>query len=303
MVALAIIAVAVGLTGIASGQTISSPMDGQTPTLNKGIPKDVQDVKVEQRLGNQVSSKLRLTNADGAKIKTGDFFDGSKPVIVTLNYSNCPMLCNVQLNQLVISLQQLDLRLGEDFRMLSVSIDPTEPTSKIRETKTKYVDLLPAQPGAEEGWAFCTADQPVITELARTFGFQYNYDPDTKEFYHPAMLAFVSPDGVITRYSLGVDFPTEQLRLSLLEAGKGTVGTAVDQVLLWCYSYDPEKNRYVSQAWVMMRVGGAATVLAVLGCLIPFWIGNKGQPQSATETEQTSGTPDQSAATTEQENT
>lgn len=260
---------------LAIAQSISGPMDGEVSTLNDGVPKDVENVTVTQRLGESVPLTLDLVDSLGRKVKTARFFDGTMPVIVTLNYSNCPMLCNVQLNQLAVSLKELDLRINEDFRLLSVSIDPREPTEKVRETKAKYVAQLPTQPGAEQGWAFCTANQATITKLAKAFGFQYTYDKKTKEYYHPAMLAFVSPDGVITRYSLGVDFPTDQLRLSLLDAGQGNVGGVVDQVLLWCYSYDSEKNRYVAQAWTMMRLGGLLTVGLMLATLTPFWVGRK----------------------------
>ncbi len=251
-------------------------------SLNDGIPREVENVTVEQKLGGQVPLNLPLTDSLGRRVKTGYFIDGKKPTIITLNYSSCPMLCNVQLNQLTKSLGELDLQIGRDFQILSVSIDPKETTETIRKTKRNYVDqLVLQQPAADQGWEFCTAQQPIITRLADVLGFQYTYDRKSGEYYHPAMLAFVSPEGVITRYSLAVAFEPEDLRKALVEAGEGTVGTPVDQLILWCFSYDPTSNSYVPQAWRIMRLGGAATVGLMLACLAPYWIGRKRQPPPA----------------------
>ncbi|TWT80973.1 hypothetical protein CA13_24200 [Planctomycetes bacterium CA13] len=247
--------------------------------LNNSLPPEAVGITVEQKLGGIIPLDLPLTDALGHKVTTGDFLDGKKPVIVTLNYSDCPMLCNVQLNALTKSLNELELQIGEDFRILTVSIDPTEPTEKIRNTKNNYVGQLTAQPGAEDGWEFCTADQGVITRLADILGFRYRYDAVNKQYNHPAMLAFVSPEGVISRYSLSIEFPPEQLKLALVEAGEGTVGSPVDQFILWCYSYDSDSNSYTPQAWKLMRLGGAVTIGLMLACLAPYWFGRKRQPK------------------------
>lgn len=252
--------------------------------LNDGVPREVQNVTVEQKLGDRVPLNLPLTDSLGRRVKTGYYIDGKKPTIVTLNYSNCPMLCNVQLNQLTQSLGKLDLKIGEDFQILTVSIDPRETTQTIRSTKEKYVEqLIKDQPGVEEGWEFCTAQQPIITRLADVLGFRYTYDRKSGEYYHPAMLAFISPDGVITRYSLAVAFEPADLSKAIIEAGDGTVGTAVDQLILWCFSYDPNSNSYVPQAWRIMRLAAAATIGLMLACLAPYWIGRKGLPQPITD--------------------
>lgn len=258
----------------------SSLQPGDGVLLNDSVPREVENVTVDQNLGAQVPLNLPLTDSLGRRVKTGYYIDGKKPTIITLNYSNCPMLCNVQLNQLTQSLAKLDLKIGEDFQILTVSIDPKETTETARATKEKYVEqLLREQPGADEGWEFCTAQQPIITRLADILGFRYRYDRRTKEYYHPAMLAFVSPDGVITRYSLAVSFEPADLKKALVEAGEGTVGSAVDQIILWCFSYDPTSNSYVPQAWRIMRLAAAGTVGVMLACLAPFWIGRKRFPQ------------------------
>lgn len=254
--------------------------EGAAVSLNTGVPKQVENVTVEQKLGGQIQLNLPMTDSVGRRVKTGYFIDGTKPTIITLNYSNCPMLCSVQLDQLTKSLAELDLQIGRDFQMLTVSIDPNEKPEAAAKTKAKYVDMLVrTQPTVEDGWAFCTAQQPIITRLADNLGFRYTYDSKTGEYYHPAMLAFVSPKGVISRYSLSVEFPPVDLRKALVEAGEGTVGSPVDQVLLWCFSYDPSSNSYVPQAWKMMRLAGAGTVGLLLACLAPYWIGRKASPK------------------------
>jgi protein SCO1/2 len=270
--------------------------EGANVELNNTIPFEQRGVTVEQKLGEVVPLNLPLKDTNGNAVKTGYFIDGKKPTILTLNYSNCPMLCNVQLNRLCQSLNKLDLQIGRDFNLLTVSIDPTESTERIRETKQKYVDDLPNQPGAADGWEFCTARQPIITALAKAVGFKYKYDRANQQYNHPAMLCYISPDGVISRYSLDINFPPEQMKLALVDAGNGTVGSKVDQFILWCYSYDPDSNSYTPMAWRIMRVGGAATIGLMLACLAPFWIGRKKDPNGVDDQTSTEDHADASVA-------
>ncbi|WP_413431391.1 SCO family protein [Crateriforma spongiae] len=261
--------------GTASAQPLQS---GEGVSLNNSIPREVRSVTVTQKLGENIPADVVMTDSSGKSLSTGDLLDGEIPLLITLNYSDCPMLCNVQLNALVQSLDELELKIGKDFRLLSLSIDPTEPTEKVAQTKDRYLQEVPRQSGAAEGWRFCTAQQEQITKLADALGFSYVYDEQSGEYYHPAMLAYVSPDGVIVRYSLDVGFPVDQLKLSIVEAGQGKVGSAVDQFVLWCYSYDPNKNSYVPQAWKLMRLGGFVTVGALVTALLPFWVGRRRRP-------------------------
>ncbi|MCO8123169.1 SCO family protein [Stieleria sp. TO1_6] len=258
---------------------------GPDVSLNNGLPPEAQGITVEQNLGKSIPTNLPLTDSKGRPIKTGYIINGKLPTIVTLNYSNCPMLCSVQLNKLTSSLNKMDMQLGRDFQILTVSIDPSETTARAAETKAKYLLDLPNQPGAEEGWTFATAKQPIITKLASVLGFKYRYDAANKQYNHPAMLAFVSPTGVITRYSLSIDFPPEQLKLALLDAGQGQVGSAVDQFILWCYSYDPDSNSYTPHAWKIMRLCGLGFIGLMFVTLVPYWVGRKGTPASRREDE------------------
>jgi protein SCO1/2 len=274
-------ALAVGTVSDQGGFALAQQtlQQNENVSLNDQVPRQVRDVTVDQNLGASIPLDLPLIDAQGRDVQSGYFIDGNMPTIVTLNYSNCPMLCNVQLNQLASSLSKLDLQIGDDFQILTVSIDPKETTETAAKTKEKYTSQLrQQQPNADAGWAFCTADQATISRLADILGFRYTHDEKSGEYYHPAMLAFVSPKGVITRYSLDVAFEPEDLRKALVESGEGTVGSPVDQLVLWCFSFDPNSNSYVPQAWKIMRAGGAATVLLMIACLMPYWFGRKRAP-------------------------
>lgn len=244
--------------------------------LNDEVPKEAQGVGVDQQLGAELPLELPVVDSAGRKGRLAQYFDGRRPVLVTLNYSDCPMLCNVQLTQLVKSLDQMKLKIGDDFQVVTVSIDPKESLQRTRETKERYIKQLPNQPGAEAGWHFLHMQEPAIKQLADSLGFRYRYDRLSKEYYHPAMLAFVSPDGVITRYSLDVAFPPDQLKFALVESSEGKIGSAVDQLLLLCFAYDPERNRYTASAWRLLRLGALATVGLLLVTLTPFWLGRRG---------------------------
>lgn len=253
--------------------------------LNDRIPKQVEGVDVEQRLGESLPLDVTVVDSLGRKVALDSFFDGNRPVIVTLNYSDCPVLCSVQLSQLTQSLNKLDLDLGDDYQIVTLSIDPQEKTARIAETKALYVEQLTEQPGAGEAWHFVTASAEVITQVTDALGFHYKYDKQTGEYYHPAMLAFVSPEGVISRYSLKVDFPPDQIKLALMESADGKIGSPVDKFVMWCFSYDPERGQYTAEAWKLMRLGGLVTVAALLIGITPYWLGRRNEPGKTAQDE------------------
>ncbi|MCC9655796.1 SCO family protein [Rhodopirellula halodulae] len=275
----------------AVAQPSTGAMEQGAPVLlNDGVPKGVENVTVEQRLGNTLPKDMPLVDSMGRKFRLDHYLDGERSLILTLNYSNCPMLCNVQLNQLAQSLEKMDdLKIGEDFQLLSVSIDPSETDQRLRDTKQRYVEQVPSHGKANDGWSFTRTTKANVDRLAKEVGFSYKYNSRTKEYAHPAMLAFVSPDGVITRYSLGVAFPPDQMKLALVEAGQGQVGGIVDQFVLWCYSYDPNENSYVPQAWKLMRLGGGLTITLLGLALLPYWLGRKGSPSQHPNNDTESG--------------
>ena len=246
----------------------------------QALPIQMRGVTVEQKLGDFLPLDVQIRDTAGDTRSLGEYFDGKRPVIFSLNYSDCPVLCSVQLNALSRSLEGLSLQAGDDFRILTVSIDPSESVERNRETEELYRGQVIGHPQIEEGWHFATAGKDQIAALADAVGFRYKFDSATGQYNHPAMLAYVSPSGRITSYSLRLDFPPEDVRYGLLAAGEGKVGSAVDQIIMWCLSYDPEQGRYTAEAWALMRLGAVVTVITILGAVIPYWWtrGNSGVP-------------------------
>lgn len=265
----------VRLTTVAAANEALEVTDEALQESGEQVPAEVQGVGLEQKLGDRLPLDVEVVDSQGRKIRLQELFTGERPVLVTLNYSDCPMLCSVQLNQLVQGLDELELKIGADFHLLTLSIDPKELPQRALETKKKYLGMLTNQPGARDGWTFATSTKKEIDRVCEALGFRYRYDTVSKEYYHPAMLAFLSPQGVITRYSLEVAFPPDQLRLAIVEASSGTVGTLVDQFVMLCFTYDPDRNRYVASAWKIMRLGGIVTIVAILAVVAPFWFGAK----------------------------
>ena len=228
-------------------------------------------VDVEEFLDAQLPLDLPFTDENGKQIYLGNLFNEGKPVILSLNYSDCPMLCNLQLTGLVNALQEIDgWTAGEQFRIVSVSIDPAETTAKAKETEAKYLNAY-GKEDASEGWSFLTGKQDAISKLADTVGFRYRYDPLTKEFYHVAVLIICTPEGKVSRYLYGVEYVPKTVHLSMVEAGEGKIGTSMEQLLLFCFRYDPTSGAYSLAATRIMSFGGLVTLVAVCCLVFPYW--------------------------------
>jgi protein SCO1/2 len=204
-------------------------------------------------------------------VRLGDYFDGSKPVILTLNYFKCPMLCGLQLNGLLDGLMELDWTPGQEFEVVTVSINPLETPALATEKKQNYMNRF-GRPSAAKGWHFLTGAEPEIRQLASTLGFGYTYDKSTGEFAHAAAIFVSTPDGRVARYLYGIEYPPKRLRLALLEASEGEIGTSLDQLILYCYHYDPSSRGYSPVAMNIMRLGGGVTVVVLGLTLGGFWV-------------------------------
>ncbi|WP_165698833.1 SCO family protein [Bremerella volcania] len=234
-------------------------------------PDAVDGLGVTEHLNEQLPLETQFTDDRGALIRLGDYFDGEKPVILSLNYSNCPMLCQQQLNGLVMTLSEMDASVGEDFHVVSISIDPRESYQKASKTRLRYYQEYD-RPGTADGWHFLVGDVTSIMAVAKATGFQYRYVPERKEYAHNAVLMLCTPDGRISRYIYGVQFDEPTLRLSLVEASEGKIGTTVDQIILTCFMYDETAGRYGPQAFRLMQLGAFTTVACLAIGLIPFWV-------------------------------
>ena len=233
-------------------------------------PKDLLDVGVTEQLDRQIPLDLEFVDSKGRKVKLAEYFDGQRPVVLTLNYSNCPMLCSLQLDGLFDGLKKMKWQMGEEYRMLTVSIDPTEPTERAALTREKYLKQY-GRPGVGAGYAFVTGKKENIKKLADTVGFHYRYVPKTGEYAHAAVTMICTPDGRMSRYLGGVEYDPQTLRLSLLEASEGKIGSSMDQFLLFCFHYDATSGKYGPSAFKLMRLGAITMVLIVGGVLLVYW--------------------------------
>ncbi len=258
--AMAFLALAPG----AAAQLASDPMQ------SVGVrPELLKQVGIDQKLNQSIPLDLTFRDEDGKTVALGQFF-GQKPVILTLVYYNCPMLCTQVLNGVESSLKELSTDIGNQYDVVTISIDPTESHVLAKTKKEMYVGMY-GRSGAAEGWHFLTGDEPQIKQLANAVGFRYAYDPDSKQFAHASAIMLLTPEGKISRYFYGIQYPTRDLRLGLVEASEGKIGTPVDQVLLFCYHYDPATGKYGLLISHVIQIGGALTVLILgVGMLILF---------------------------------
>ncbi len=234
------------------------------------MPKRLLEVDVDEKLDERLPLELGFVNERGQNVTLKDYFDGNVPVILTLNYSDCPMLCSMQLSGVVEGMKQVDWSANKEFRVVTVSIDPKEHWERAQKTKARYLQQY-GRPGSEDGWAFLTGSEPNIRHLADSMGFRYGFNEKRQEWVHPAAIAMATPDGRVARYLYGLDYHPRTLRLSLVESSEGKIGTTVDRLLLFCFHYDASEGRYAPVARNIMKLGGAIAVVLLGGFLGALW--------------------------------
>lgn len=221
----------------------------------------LKEIGFDQKLGAQLPLDLPFTDETGTAVRLGAYF-GAKPVILLMTYYNCTMLCPLLLDGLVRSLRPVTFDIGKDFTVLTVSINPRETPSIAASRKALYVQRY-GRPGAEQGWHFLTGKPEAIQALTQAVGYRYVYDKRKDEYAHAAGIVILTPDAKAARYLSGIEFAPRDVRLALVEAGNRTIGTAVDQVLLYCYHYDPLTGKYGLLIMNVLRLAGTATVLTL----------------------------------------
>lgn len=234
-------------------------------------PPELKKIDIQEHLGDKLPLDLKFTNDAGEEVALGRYFNRGKPVILVLAYYTCPMLCTLVLNGLANGLKQLSWTPGDQFQVLTVSIDPYETWQLAQAKKAAYLEAV-GKPHSGDGWRFFVGQQDQIQALADTIGFKYYYDEKQKQYAHPAMILILTPDGEISRYLYGVSFSKQDLRLGLLEASEGRIGNTIDKIILYCYHYDPQAGGYVLFAANVMRLGGVVTVGALALILGIFWV-------------------------------
>jgi protein SCO1/2 len=237
---------------------LSVPPPGKAASERVPILKDAG---LEQKLDAQVPLDATFVDEQGREVRLGDFF-GARPVVLVLAYYNCPMLCGLVLNGAVSALQTMSFDAGKDFEFVVVSFDPGDTPGLALKKKQEYLPRY-GRPRGEAGFHFLTGRESSIKALTSAVGFHYAYDPAIGQFAHSALITVLTPAGRVSRYLLGIDFPAFDLRLALVEAGGGKIGTPVDKAALYCYHYDPASGRYGVAILNVVRLGGIATLAAI----------------------------------------
>lgn len=219
-------------------------------------------VDVEQHLGESLPLDAAFRDEQGREVTLGSYF-GKRPVVLALVYYDCPMLCTLVLNGLVRAMKPLAMEPGRDYEVVVVSFDPDETPDLASAKKAVYMDAY-ARPGTETGWHFLTGKREPIEALTGALGFRYAYDAARDEYAHAAAIFVTTPQGRIARYLFGVEYSSRDLRLSMVEASGGKIGTLADKLLLLCYHYDPDTGTYTRAALGAMRAAGLVTVAAIV---------------------------------------
>jgi protein SCO1/2 len=243
--------------------------DSTQAQMKKQILDDQAGVEVIERTGVDLPLDAGFTNDAGNRKQLFDYFDGTRPVLLSLNYSDCPMLCSVQFQNLTNTLKQMGFRPKEDFQIVSISLDPTETPARARETKSKYLTLYD-RPETAEGWHFLVGDAAEVRRVADTIGFKYKRLANG-HYVHPPLIVLCSPGGKVVRYIHGLEVEPGVLNQALIEAAEGKIGSPINRFLFACYQFNTSTGHYTPNAMFLMKLGGAATVVALAACLIPYW--------------------------------
>jgi protein SCO1/2 len=237
-------------------------------------PDDLKNVGIDQRLDQPVPLELEFKEETGKTVKLGDYFQSGRPVILNLVYYTCPMLCGEELAGLSSALGVLRFTPGNEYEVVTVSINPDETPEVAAERKKVFVDRMNERREKKSdgtGWHFLTGQQAEIQQLADAVGFHYKRDAGTGQFIHSAAIMIVTPQGKLAQYYYGVEYSPKDLRLGLIEASRNKIGNLVDQIQLYCFHYDPKSGRYGATITSLLRLGGAATVLLLGGLLIVMY--------------------------------
>jgi protein SCO1/2 len=266
---------AFAIPGAGPGGRLMAFQDPTLPASHNPVP----NVGFDQRLDEQVPLDLTFKDETGKSVRLQDYF-GKTPVILSLTYYDCPMLCTLVLNGLVRTLRALTFSAGNEFTVLTVSFDPREKPVLAAEKKATYLESY-RRPGAENGWHFLTGEEDAIQKLTNAVGFRYTFDQQSNQFAHASGILVLTPQGKISHYFYGIEYAPRDVRLGLVEASAGKIGSAVDQVLLLCFHYDPAVGKFGLIIMRVVQLSGFATMLA-LGSYVFFMLRRERRQRIAT---------------------
>jgi protein SCO1/2 len=240
-----------------------------------GIPNtpapELAGVDIVEHLGQPLPRSATFRDADGKTVRLGDSFDGKRPTLLVFAYHTCPMLCSLVLDATVRSLNDVAWTVGDQFDVVSVSIDPRDTPETATRKRAQVVASYARAKGDTRGWHFLVGDEPNIRAVTEAVGFQYRYDERQKQYAHPAAIYLLTPDGRMARYLYGIQYDPSDLRLGLLEATEGRSISTTEKILLFCYHYDPQGKHYALVAMNVMRLGGVVTIGLLGSFLAVMW--------------------------------
>jgi protein SCO1/2 len=264
------------LAALVLGATVPAfalPGGGKTPTAiaeaDSDQPPAIRGVDVVEHLGEPLPLQARFLDEEGREVRLAEVLPKDKPTLVTLVYYQCPMLCNLVINAQVSAMREVGLELGKDYEALTVSIDPKDTPTQSTDRRRRHLQAMGKPESAP--WRFLTGTQENITQLSEALGFQYTYDETTKQYAHPAVVHVITPEGSVSRYLYGTNFPARDMKLALLEAANGRVGTSFDRVMLTCFKYETATKRYGFYVFGFIRTGAMLVFSALSVMLIHFW--------------------------------
>jgi protein SCO1 len=253
------------LTALALASVTPAAAQGLAPSNEPAAgarPGILNKIAIDQRIGDKVPLDLPLTDEAGQPVTLGDYF-GNRPVILALVYDECPMLCTQVLNGLVTALGVMNFEVGREFDVVAVSFNPKEGPGLASQKKAAYVKRY-GRPQSAAGWHFLTGSPDSIKRLTEAVGFKYEYDEKIGQYAHGAGIEVLTPKGVLSRYFYGIEFSARDIRFGLIEASEERIGSRIDDVLLFCYHYDPATGTYGAAMLNLVRLGGVATVAALV---------------------------------------
>lgn len=252
-----------------------------TQTSSNGLPDTLQEIGIEQKLGEQLPLETEFKDENGQTVKLGSFFNKKKPVILALVYYECPMLCNQVLNGLTGSLKGISFDAGKEFDVVAISFDARE-NDKADLAKNKKASYLERYERSQSGngWHFLTGTQESIDKVTNAVGFKYKWDEKSNQFAHGSGITVVTPEGKLSRYFYGIDYSPSDLKFGIMESAENKVGNPVEKLMLYCFHYDPASGKYGLAILNVMRLGAIVTILGLGGMFLIFWRFNKKRKQS-----------------------
>jgi len=275
LVAVAVCVASLVILALAGTDARAQAWREQRQGVPNTTPPELEGVDIVEHLGGALPRDAEFRDTEGKPVKLGDYFDGKRPTLFVFAYHTCPMLCSLVLDATVKALNDVPWTVGDEFDVVSVSIDPRDTPETAAKKRAQVIDGYPRAKGkadATRGWHFLVGDEANIRKVTQAIGFQYNYDARQKQYAHPAAIYLLTPQGNIARYLYGIQYAPGDVRLGLLEATEGRSISTKEKILLYCYHYDPQGKHYSLVALNVMRLGGVVTLVLLGGFLTVMWV-------------------------------